>query len=107
TLAQQCNSLVCLAIAGGGWRVMLAALALLVAAGSQSPHDARPPVALIPLRALGVPVDMAHALQATLRNELSALPEAHLLPDKDVTEALKREPDCEARIPCAVAAAAK
>jgi hypothetical protein len=80
---------------------MLAALALLVAAGTQTP------VALIPLRALGVPVESVRALQTTLRNELSTLPEAHLFSEKDVAEALKREPDCEARIPCAVAAAVK
>jgi len=86
---------------------MLAALAMLVATGSQTPHDARPQVALVPLRALGVPADMVHALQATLRNELSALPEARLLPEKDVAEALKREPDCDAHITCAIAAAAK
>jgi hypothetical protein len=61
----------------------------------------------VPLRALGVPADIAQALQATLRNELSALPEAHLVADQELAEALKREADCEARIPCAVLAAAK
>jgi hypothetical protein len=91
---------------------MLAALALLVAAGSHAPRLAqnpreRPTVALVPLRALGVPAELTHALQMTLRNELAALPEARLLPEKDVAEALQREPDCEARVACALAAAAK
>src|SRR5438874_4481719 len=86
---------------------MLAALALLLAAGSQTPRDARPQVALIPLRTLGVPADAARALQTTLRNEMTALPEARLSSEKEVAEALKREPDCEAHIPCAIVAAAK
>ena len=81
---------------------MWAALAIaLVAASGTTP----PVVALLPLRPLGAPADVVHALEVTLRNELAHLPEARLLPDKDVAEALKREPDCEARIACACAAA--
>ena len=88
-------------------RGMLAALALLLAGGAQTPRDARPPVALIPLRALGVSAEVANALQTTLRNELSALPEAHILPEKEIAEALRKEPECDAHLACAVAAAAK
>src|SRR4030088_249769 len=88
--------------------MVAAALALLVAAANAPPvHDARPVVALLPLRALGVPADVIHALEVTLRNELGSLQEARLAPEKDVLEALKREPDCEARIACAALAASK
>ena len=88
---------------------MLAALAALVLAAGNAPvaHEARPVVALIPLHPLGVPADLVHALQVTLRNELSALPEARLAPEKDVAEQLKREPDCDARIACAALAASR
>jgi hypothetical protein len=87
---------------------MLAALAALVLAAGNAPpvHDARPVVALLPLRPLGVPADVVRALEVTLRNELSALAEARLLPEKELAEALKREPDCEAHLPCATQAAA-
>ena len=79
-------------------------LALLLAASAQ---PARPAVALMPLRALGVPPEVARALQDTLQNELSALPEARIVPAADLAEALRREPDCEAHIACAAAAASK
>src|SRR5204862_5205274 len=64
-----------------------------------------PVVALLPLRPLGAPPDVVHALEVTLGNELAHLQEARLLPAKDIQEALKREPDCAARIACAVSAA--
>jgi len=80
---------------------MWAALALALLASGTTP----PVVALLPLRPLGAPPDVVHALEVTLGNELSHLQEARLLPAKDIAEALKREPDCEARIACAAAAA--
>ena len=87
---------------------MLAALALVLAAGNAPlPHEGRPVVALIPLRPLGVPPDMVQALHVTLRNELSALPEAKLAPEKEVAAELRREPDCEAKIACAALAASR
>src|SRR5207245_7282333 len=55
----------------------------------------------------GVPADLALALQTTLRNELSALPEAHIVGEQELADALRREPDCDARPACAAAAAAK
>ena len=79
-------------------------LALLLAAAASAPP---PVVALMPLRPLGVPADVVHALEVTLRNQLSSLPEAKLAPEKDVAAALKAEPDCDARLQCAAAAAAK
>lgn len=88
---------------------MLAALAASVlATGAAGPaREAHPLVALLPLRPLGVPAEVVRALQLTLHNELSALPEARLAPDKDVEEQLKREPDCEAKLACAVQAASR
>lgn len=80
---------------------MWAALASAVLATAAPP----PVVALLPLHPLGAPADMVHALEVTLRNELSQLAEARLAPEKEVAAALRREPDCEARIPCAAAAA--
>src|SRR3989442_10716531 len=80
---------------------MWAAMALVLASST-----APPVVALLPLRPLGAPADVVHALEVTLRNELAHLQEARLVPAKEVLDALKREPDCEARIPCAAAAAA-
>ena len=83
-------------------------VAFVVAAAVQPALDAHAtPVALVPLRALGVPAEMALALQTTLRNELSALPEARIVPEHDLAAALLREPDCDAHIPCAAAAAVK
>jgi hypothetical protein len=76
------------------------ATALLAASGTTPPV-----VALLPLRPLGAPPDVVHALEVTLRNELAHLPEARLAPANEVAQALKREPDCEARIACAAAAA--
>jgi hypothetical protein len=82
---------------------MWAALGIVMLA---SAAPAQPPVvALMPLRPLGAPADMVHALEVTLRNELGQLQEARLAKETDVAEALKREPDCEAKVPCAAAAA--
>src|SRR3954454_169292 len=88
---------------------MLGALtALVLAAGPVSPvRGERPVVALLPLRPLGVPENVVHALQVTLHNELSALPEARILPVKDLEDQLKREPDCEAKVTCAALAASR
>jgi hypothetical protein len=85
---------------------MLAALTLLIAAGVPAPSGPAV-VALMPLRSLGVPADVVNALAITLRNELSQLPEARLAPEKELLAALKAEPDCEAKIACASAAALK
>src|SRR6266404_3377439 len=82
---------------------MWAALALALLATGTAP----PVVALLPLRPLGAPPAVVHALEVTLRNELAHLQEARLAPPREVAEALKREPDCEARIACAAAAAAQ
>ncbi len=84
---------------------MQVALAIFLAAGTVAPN--RPVVALLPLRPLGVPADVVRALEVTLRNELSQLPEATLAPEKEFEAALKLEPDCEAKPACAAAAAAK
>ena len=88
---------------------MLAALAALVLAAGNAPslHDARPVVALLPLRPLGVPVELVRALQVTLQNELANLPEARLASDKEVADQLHHEPDCEAKITCAALAAGR
>jgi hypothetical protein len=87
---------------------MLLALALVLAAGNAAVvHDARPVLALLPLRPLGVPAGLVNALQVTLRNELSNLPEVRLASDKEVAEQLGHEPDCEAKISCAAAAAGR
>ncbi|HEX4385390.1 MAG TPA: hypothetical protein VH083_20665 [Myxococcales bacterium] len=79
------------------------ALALLLAAIDAS----RPPVALLPLRSLGLSAETASALELTLRNELSQLPEARLVPEKDVAAQLLREPECAQKIACATAAASR
>ena len=84
---------------------MQAALAILLAVGTAAPN--RPVVALLPLRPLGVPADVVRALEVTLRNELSQLPEAKLAPEKKFKAALKQEPGCEAKPACAAAAAVK
>src|SRR3954470_23985957 len=76
-------------------------IAMLASAAPAQP----PVVALMPLRPLGAPPDVVHALEVTLRNELGQLQEARLAKEADVAEALKREPDCEAKVPCAAAAA--
>src|SRR5437016_10881208 len=80
---------------------MWAAIALVLASTTPPPV-----VALLPLRPLGAPADVVHALEVTLRNELAQLPEARLAPAKAVADALKREPGCEARVSCAAAGAA-
>jgi hypothetical protein len=80
---------------------MWAALALVLASAT-----APPVVALLPLRPLGAPPDVVHALEVTLRNELAQLPEARLASPTDVAAALKREPGCEMKVACAAAAAA-
>ncbi len=79
------------------WGALLAA----VLASAASP----PVVALIPLRPLGTPLDVAHAMESTLRHELSQCGEARLVPEMDILAALQREQGCEARLPCAAAAA--
>lgn len=88
---------------------MLLALAALVLAAGNAPgvHDTRPVLALLPLRSLGVPPALVNALQVTLRNELSNLPEVRLASDKEVADQLRHEDDCEAKIPCAAAAAGR
>jgi hypothetical protein len=89
--------------------LMLALLsALVLAAGNVPPaHEARPVVALLPLRPLGVPAGLVNALQISLQNELSALPEVRLAPEKEVADQLRRENDCEAKISCAALAASR
>src|SRR5260370_42564932 len=80
--------------------------ALVVAAAVQPAREVQTTaVALVPLRPLGVPAELTLALQTTLRNELTALPEARIVPEQDLAQALRREPDCDAHIPCAAAAA--
>src|SRR3954466_13343280 len=79
---------------------MWAALAAVLAAATPPPV-----VALLPLHPLGAPPDMVKALEVTLRNELSQLGEARLPEGKEGAGALRREPDCEARISCSAAAA--
>jgi hypothetical protein len=64
---------------------VLFALVLLLAATDPS----RPPVALMPLQSLGLDADTIRALELTLRNELSQLPEARLLPEKDAATAAR------------------
>src|SRR5207253_11024829 len=81
---------------------MWAAMALVLASST-----APPVVALLPLRPLGAPADVVHALEVTLRNELAQLPEVRLAPVKAVADALTREPGCEAKISCAAAGAAR
>jgi len=80
---------------------MWASIALVLASSTPPPV-----VALLPLRPLGAPADVVHALEVTLRNELAQLPEARLAPAKAVADALKREPGCEAKVSCAAAGAA-
>src|SRR3989442_15259715 len=75
---------------------MWAAMALVLASST-----APPVLALLPLRSLGAPADVVPAGGVTLRNELAQLPEAGLAPAKAVADALKREPDCEAKVSCA------
>jgi PEGA domain len=81
--------------------VVPALLAILLAAPEP------PRVALLPLRPLGVPADVVRALEVTLRNELSQLPEAKMVAEKDILTQLNREPGCAARIACAAAAASR
>ncbi len=61
---------------------MWAALALVLASATTAPV-----VALLPLRPLGAPPDVVHALEVTLRNELAQLPEARLASARDVAAA--------------------
>lgn len=87
---------------------MLCLFALLLAQSLAAPPAAvqrAQEVALLPLRALGVPADVQRALQATLRNQLAALPEATLVPELVVEKELAKEPDCQARVVCAAGAA--
>jgi hypothetical protein len=91
----------------------LAALApgLLLASPPARPAPEGSPqpaaVAVLPLRALGAPVESARALDKTLRNEVEAVPEARLVDRTAVEAALQQEADCLARIACAAAAAAR
>lgn len=70
--------------------------ALLLAAS-----EAARPVALLPLRPLGVPQDVVSALQVTLRNEVEDLPEARLVPVKEVPQ------ECLEKLTCAASAASR
>jgi hypothetical protein len=81
--------------------VHFALLALLLSAAEP------PKVALMPLRPLGVPADVVRALEVTLRNELSQLPEARMVPEKEILAQLNREPGCDAHVACAAGAALK
>ena len=92
------------------------AVVLLAAAGAGAgaahgevpkPKSTPPVVAVLPLRALGVPPDAAAALEKTLRNEVGQLPEVSVPPTDALAAALLREPDCVARVACSAAAAAK
>lgn len=87
--------------------MLFSLLATLLAAAPTLQAPARPVVALLPLRSLGVPQEIARALEATLRNELAALPEAKLAPDEAVAKELKAELGCEERLSCAAAAASR
>jgi hypothetical protein len=82
---------------------VLLAIALLLAA----PEPARPFVALLPLHPLGVPADVVGALELTLRNEISQLPEARLVPERDLAANLEREPGCPEKPACAALAASR
>lgn len=93
---------------------MLAHLALLLAvalpravAAAGNTQAAGPVVALLPLRSLGVPAEVTRALEATLRNELAALPEARLASDEAVQRELKAEPGCEEHPTCTTAMAVR
>ena len=90
---------------------MILLLALALAQGlPPAPPSVQPAgaaVALLPLRALGVPADVQRALQETLRNEIAALPEAALVSEEALSSSLAAEPECEARVACAAAAAQK
>jgi hypothetical protein len=71
-------------------------LALLLAAS-----EVARPVALLPLRPLGVPQDVVGALGVTLRNEVSDLPEARLVTVKEIA------PECLEKLTCAASAASR
>jgi len=75
-------------------------LALLAAAAASST------VAVMPLRPLGVRADAALALERTLRAEVARLPEVTMVAPDLVAKALRRKPDCIARVSCAASAAA-
>jgi hypothetical protein len=64
-------------------------------------------VALLPLRGLGVQPEAVAALEATLRNEVGALPEVTLAAPEQLAAALQREADCATRVACGAAAAAR
>jgi hypothetical protein len=72
--------------------------ALLVAAGPES-------LAVLPLRPLGVKADAAEAMESTLRDEISRLPEVSLTDPAKVARALQARPNCLASPACAAAAA--
>jgi hypothetical protein len=79
---------------------VLLALALLLASS-----DPARPTALLPLRGLGVSADVVGALELTLRNEVAQLPEAKLVPQKDLEAHLA--PGCSEKPHCAAGAAAR
>lgn len=87
--------------------ICLLALVLAQTAPAARPAPARAAVALLPLRALGVPPDVQGALQETLRNEIGALPEAALVAPEPLLAALAADPECESRLACLAATARK
>jgi|GEM_PF-1681694 len=76
-------------------------------------HAAQPvapvPTALSPLRALGIAPEAASALEAMLRNEVSAMPEVRLLSPRVIAASLAQEhdADCLARLACAASVASR
>jgi hypothetical protein len=67
------------------------------------------PTALSPLRALGIAPEAASALEATLRNEVSAMPEVRLISPQVIAASLAQEhdADCLARLACAASVASR
>src|SRR4051812_50027514 len=80
---------------------MWAALALALLASASAP----PVVALLPLRRLGAPPDVVHAIEVTLRNELGQLQEARPPPGEGGAPPPKRGPGRGGRPPFPPAAA--
>ena len=66
-----------------------------------------PSVAVLPLRALGIPADAAKALEGTLRAEVGRMPEVQLADPAAVQKALRSESDCLASLSCAAGAASR
>jgi hypothetical protein len=67
------------------------------------------PTAISPLRALGIAPEAASALEATLRNEVSAMPEVRLISPQVIAASLAQEhdADCLARLACAASVASR